>query len=802
MLVSYLKKIGVLLLLVATHLQAQTNCTLLGNLPYPQGLSNLWGYAADGREYAIVGTRSGTSVVDVTIPTAPAEVGFISGGQTMWREVKTFGHYAYVVEENVSEGLVVIDLSQLPNTITATNWYGNGDISFTTAHTLYIDENGILYVFGANYGLGGAIMADLSADPTNPPILGVFNERYIHDGYVRNDTLWAAEINDGQLDVVNVTDKSNPIVMASFNTPNNFTHNCWLSDDGTKLYTTDEVFGAYVASYDVSDLSDIKELDRIQSNPGSFSPPHNTYVVNHNFLPTSYYTDGVVIFDATYPDNLIQIGNYDTSPLTGGDFNGAWGVYPYLPSQNLLVSDMQEGLFVIRPTYNQAAYLRGVITDADSGNAIAGVFVTIQGGTEPTQQTGFGGNFATGTIQGGTYNILFEKPGYQSLTLNDIVLTNGQETSLMVELTALPSFTLIGMVLDTANAPIANAQVLFTSSNGLNYETTTNTEGNYTIPSFVNGVYDIIVGKWGYVTQKASSQAILFGAVGPNMVLPTGYYDDFALNFGWVSSGTTPLGGEWGLGDPIGTSFSGLPILFQPEDDLAADIGNQCYATGNTGDFLDMVDGGTVVLESPTFDLSNYPNPILNFSLWFMNVSQAGAGNDDVHIRISNGNTTEEVTQVLGEESNPFAGATWQNYSFALADIIEPTATMKLRVEATADFNQFELLEVAFDGFSIVDTTTSVGISPIADNNPNKLILLPNPVTNKTAHFVLNGQQPTANGLQVVVYDPAGREIQRKPIANNGQCDIYLGNIPSGLYIYNLRNAADNILAVGKMILK
>ena len=42
------------------------------------------------------------------------------------------------------------------------------------------------------------------------------------------------------------------------------------------------------------------------------------------------------------------VGFYDTSKeFNFRSFKGAWGVYPFLPSGNLLVSDMQEGLFVM-----------------------------------------------------------------------------------------------------------------------------------------------------------------------------------------------------------------------------------------------------------------------------------------------------------------------------------------------------------------------------------------------------------------------------------------------------------------------
>jgi choice-of-anchor B domain-containing protein len=135
--------------------------------------------------------------------------------------------------------------------------------------------------------------------------------------------------------------------MATQATPSNFTHNSWISDDGATVFTTDEVSGAFVASYDVSDLTNIRELDRIQAWSNNTDViPHNTHV-DGDFLVTSYYRDGVSVVDASNPSNLIEVAYYDTSPdFEGGGFNGAWGAYPYLPSGNILVSDIENGLLV------------------------------------------------------------------------------------------------------------------------------------------------------------------------------------------------------------------------------------------------------------------------------------------------------------------------------------------------------------------------------------------------------------------------------------------------------------------------
>src|SRR5690606_29387539 len=110
---------------------------------------------------------------------------------------------------------------------------------------------------------------------------------------------------------------------------------------------------------------------------------------------TSYYTYGIVIYDATHPDNLVEVGHYDTSPHSGYGFKGAWGVYPFLPSGNLLVSDIEGGLFVLGPTYVNATWLKGQVTDAATGAPVNQAMVVLES-TAAADSTGFDGRYALG----------------------------------------------------------------------------------------------------------------------------------------------------------------------------------------------------------------------------------------------------------------------------------------------------------------------------------------------------------------------------------------------------------------------
>ena len=290
---------------IGVCLFAQINITQIGQLTYESKLSDVWGHTdTTGVEYALVGVNAGgTSVVSLANPAEPKEVYFAPGPNTIWRDIKTWNRHSYTVNDRGGEGLQILDLSTLPDSSGITTHYYLSDWSF--AHNIFIDEHGFAYIFGANRGNGGVIILDLS-DPKNPVEIGVFDDFYVHDGYVRGDTMYLAHVLKGFFSIVDISDKQNPVLLTTINTPRNFTHNVWLSDDANYLYTTDERSGAWLATYNISDLNNIFETDRTRSLHSDGNPVivHNTHFLD-NYLITSYYKDGVTIHDVSRPNNMI-----------------------------------------------------------------------------------------------------------------------------------------------------------------------------------------------------------------------------------------------------------------------------------------------------------------------------------------------------------------------------------------------------------------------------------------------------------------------------------------------------------------
>lgn len=368
------------------------NVTLLSNLHEYTTYSNIWGYARDGREYALIGHDAGTSIIDIADPENPVEIVMIPGPTapgTIWREIKVWNDYAFVVSEhtipNGFSGVQIIDLSLLPATATLVNNYRWPGVDSTNAraHSVSVDDGGYLYIQGGTATLGeggvqgGIRILDIS-DPENPVPVSVHPPLYVHDTFIRDTLLFASNIFEGgHMEILSVADRANPVLVHTLTYPNGFSHNSWATEDGNFLLSTDEIVGLTMKVWDITVLWDadpgnddqIALVGEYIGDSGSI--PHNVYVRgDHAYL--SHYLEGAKVLDISDPADPVEVGYYDTHPAPGGSFDGDWGVYPFLPSGNIIVSDVQTGLYVFRFDTVGAGGVEGTVTSASDGRPVAG----------------------------------------------------------------------------------------------------------------------------------------------------------------------------------------------------------------------------------------------------------------------------------------------------------------------------------------------------------------------------------------------------------------------------------------------
>jgi choice-of-anchor B domain-containing protein len=462
------------LLSLQLHAQTQYHVTLYGNLdPYTGGssgadYSEIWGWTdpVTGREYAIIGTSKGTSIVDITEQPLK-EVSLLVGPPSgfNYHEFRTYQNYLYVGAEGTDAakrpGIQIVDLSTLPDSATfkktytwidTTNFSTNATRLYNRAHTVSIEKH-FLYVNGGDFG--GTRVMDLT-DPLNPAQVGSYGKGstpYVHDAFIRNDTLYAAAINDGRIDIVDMAVKghytqntSSKVVSKTPTVPEARTHQVWLSENGKYMFVATEAPSATITNpyklhiYDISNRSNPIEISSwISSVTASI---HNVFIKG-DFLYIAYYGDGFRILDVKDPHHPIEVAFYDTypGPVKSGDhsiFHGAWGVYPYFPSGKIAVSDMNTGLYVFTVNLKYGGNVVGIVRDAVSNQPLNGVEVRIleTGRTQVTSPTGIYryGNAA------GVHNVLFSRQGYLPDTLS-ITTPEGTTDTVYVYLSQLATTT-------------------------------------------------------------------------------------------------------------------------------------------------------------------------------------------------------------------------------------------------------------------------------------------------------------------------------------------------------------------------
>ena len=163
--------------------------------------------------------------------------------------------------------------------------------------------------------------------------------------------------NANKVVILDVTDKSNIIKITEFDYPQiGYTHQGWFTDDQRFFLLGDETdeqnFGINTRTL-VFDFQDLDNPTQIDTYYGASSAiDHNGYVQGTDFFMASYRA-GMRVLDISNiggTDNqLTEIGYFDTYPQNNGTaFNGAWSVYPYFSSGNIIINDIERGLFVVR----------------------------------------------------------------------------------------------------------------------------------------------------------------------------------------------------------------------------------------------------------------------------------------------------------------------------------------------------------------------------------------------------------------------------------------------------------------------
>ena len=337
--------------------------------------SGCWGWfqQTKNKEYAICGASNGTYFIDVSSPASPSVSAFVPGppGGT-FREMKTYLHYCYIVsDDSPPNTFQIVDMQYLPDSV---HIIYNGTTYFERAHTVWIDGDKMYLgaVLSQSNTVHSAMQVYSLATPTTPVLLRKLEQdlpqfNYVHDMYVRHDTLYASCGNDGLQFIKFDTLTKTFILLGSYaGYPYaGYSHSSSLTKNGKYLVFCDELpVGCPIHLVDVQNFSNVQPVKNFL--PSINTTPHNPYVIGNKFAVVACYQEGLQIYNIANPSNVSFSGYFDTYPQGGsntgdyGDiaFRGNWGAYPYLPSGIILANDMQNGLFILDAT---VAYTTNII---------------------------------------------------------------------------------------------------------------------------------------------------------------------------------------------------------------------------------------------------------------------------------------------------------------------------------------------------------------------------------------------------------------------------------------------------------
>jgi hypothetical protein len=174
-----------------------------------------------------------------------------------------------------------------------------------------------IFLANGQYGLDIIDITNLS----NPLKIGNYNTNgNAHEIILSNDETKAYVVDDGNgLIIIDITEPTNPVEIGHYDT-NGYARGIALSQDGTKAFVADDYNGLVIL--DIKNTTNPVKI----GNYNTSGKGNVTKIVISNDGTKAYladYANGLLVFDITEPTKPIKIGSLDTK--TNG-FGGAWDI--------------------------------------------------------------------------------------------------------------------------------------------------------------------------------------------------------------------------------------------------------------------------------------------------------------------------------------------------------------------------------------------------------------------------------------------------------------------------------------------
>jgi hypothetical protein len=206
----------------------------------------------------------------------------------------------------------------------------------------------------------------------------------------------------------------------------------------------------------------------------------------------------------------VQVGSFIITVLSGSDgsfnlTNIPEGTYTLTAEKNGFFSGTVADVVVTRGNRTagvdfilkeKPTRLYGVVRSGT--RLLVGANVSVAG-TSVFNLSGPYGNYEIGNLTAGTYTIMASSPLYETESIPGVVIPEGGETQLDINLTGLPGAIISGKIVDAStNLPLAYVLVTIVDTTPTRPSVSTDINGAYGLPGLEAGNYTVRFEKTGY----------------------------------------------------------------------------------------------------------------------------------------------------------------------------------------------------------------------------------------------------------------------------------------------------------------
>jgi hypothetical protein len=219
---------------------------------------------------------------------------------------------------------------------------------------------------------------------------------------------------------------------------------------------------------------------------------------------------------------------------------------------------------------------------------------------------------------------------------------------------------------------------------------------------------------------------------------------------------------------------------------------NMCLVTGNapspvSGTGVADVDNGKTSVITPTFDVTGFTQPVVEYWRWYSNNAGSNPGQDLWTVFIKDPASTLWILKV---DNTTRTDNRWRRRIFHLSQYLPGSSQFMLKFQAE-DANPGSVVEAAVDDIFIYDKGVINSVDDIADA---KASVYPNP-----ANREINVRFAQAATGYISLHDLMGKQLNNIEMSGGTEYRLNTSNLPAGTYFISIKT--DKFVQAQKVVI-